>query len=123
MKKLDRREWLVVLALIVCVGLGVFFIMRAVKPIVYWNLHRDEPIRSWMTIDYVAHSYHVPPHVLYQPLGMPHRPPDRRSIHAIAKAQDRTDGEVIAILQNAIVHARPPYPPPPPPTPEPGAAP
>jgi len=115
MKKLDRREWLLVAGIFLFVGLGVFFIVRAVKPIIYWSLHRDEPIRSWMTIDYVAHSYHVPPYVLYRSLGLPHKPPDRRSIRTIAKAQNRTEAEVIAILQNAIVQTRPPYPPPPPP--------
>lgn len=114
MRKLDRRQWLMVLALFMCVGLGVFFIVRAVKPIIYWRMHRDEPIRSWMSVDYVAHSYQVPPHVLYSSLGLPLRPRDRRPIRKIAQEQNRTEGEVIAILQNAIVHARPPYPPPPP---------
>ena len=96
-------------------GFTGYHAVRAVSVAIYWNDNRDEPIQGWMTVGFVAHSYHVPAHILYQAIGLPHRPPDRRPLRAIAEAQHRSIDAVRAALQNAIVHARPPYPPPPPP--------
>jgi hypothetical protein len=123
MKNLNWRQSAVVLASLLFFAAGVVFVIRAVRPIIYWHYHQDEPIRPWMNIGYIAHSYRVPPHVLYQALGLPHKPPDKRPIRDIARAQNRSVAEVIGTLQNAIVHARPPYPPPPPPAPDPGRSP
>jgi hypothetical protein len=123
LRKLTWRQWLVVLAfLLVLTGTG-FFALRTIRAAVYWHYHQDEPIRGWMNVGYVAHSYNVPPHVLYRALGLPHKPPDRRPLRVIAKEQNRSMDEIRAILLDAIVHARPPYPPPPPPPADPGSSP
>ena len=116
MKNFGKREWLLLLALVLVVCATGLFAVRTVRRAAYWHYHRDEPIQPWMNVGQIAHSYGVPPHVLYQALGLPLRPPDRRPIRAIARAQGRSVEEVTAILQNAIVHSRPPYPPPPPPS-------
>ena len=118
MKKLGWERWLVLLAFLLVVSFTGFFAVRTAQRAIYWHYHQDEPIRSWMNVGYIAHSYHVPPHVLYQALGLPHKPPDKRPIRDIARAQNRSVEDVIAVLQSAIVHARPPYPPPPPPPPD-----
>ncbi len=115
MKKLTWGQWGVVLAFLLVVSGTAFFAVRMIRPLVYWHYHQDEDINGWMNIDYVAHSYKVPPHVLYLALGLPHKPPDRRPLRDIAAAQNRSMDEVKAILLDAIVHSRPPYPPPPPP--------
>lgn len=115
MTKLNLRQWGVLIAFLLVVTGTVYFAQRAIRPAIYWHYHQDEPIKEWMNIDYVAHSYHVPPHVLYIALGMPHKPPDKRPLRDIATSQNRSIDEVNAILMDAIVHARPPYPPPPPP--------
>src|SRR5258708_32133984 len=120
MKNFGRREWLLVLALVLVVSATGLFAVRTVRRAVYWRYHQDETIRPWMSIGYVAHSYRVPPWVLEQALGLPaqsdrpaeRRPPDHRPLREIAREQGRSVEEVIAILQNAIVHSRPPYPPP-----------
>lgn len=117
------KKTLVVVAFFLSLSVAVFFAVRAVRSAVYWHYHQDEPIRGWMTVGYVAHSYHVPPHVLYQALGLPHRPPDKRPLREIAKAQNRSMEEIRTILLDAIVHARPPYPPPSPPPRDPRASP
>lgn len=96
-------------------GFTAFHAVHIVRDVIYWHYHQDEPIRGWMSIGYVAHSYRVPPHVLYQALGLPHKPLDRRPLREIARSQRRSMDEIRALLQNAIIHARPPYPPPPPP--------
>ena len=116
MKKLEWRQWLVVLAFVLVVSVTGLFTVRTVRRAIYWHYHQDEPIRPWMNLGYIAHSYSVPPWVLHQALGLPPTP-DRRPIREIAREQHRSVNEVIAILQNAIVHARPPYPPPGPPPP------
>ena len=115
MTKLNSRQWLVVLAFLLVVTGTVYFAVRTIRPAIYWHYHQDEPINGWMNVEYVAHSYHVPPHILYEALGMPHRPPDKRPLRDIATEQNRSMDEVRAILLDAIVHVRPPFPPPPPP--------
>ena len=118
MKKFSLQQWLVVLAFVLVISFTGIFAVRTVRRALYWHHHADEPIRSWMSLGYVAHSYGVPPWVLRQALGLPPKPngPDRRPIREIAREQNRSVEEVIGVLQNAIVHARPPYPPPGPPT-------
>ncbi len=116
MKNFNSRQWLVVLAFMLVVSFTGLFAVRTVQRTIYWHYHQDEPIRPWMNLGYIAHSYSVPPWVLHQALGLPPKP-DRRPIREIARAQNRSVDEVIAILQNVIVHSRPPYPPPGPPPP------
>lgn len=123
MKKFGWRQGLLGLAFLLAVSVAVVFVVRAVRPMIYWHYHRDEPIRGWMNVGYVAHSYHVPPHVLYQALGLPHKPPDKRPLREIARAQNRSMDEIRAVLLDAIAHARPPFPPPSPPAPDPGSSP
>src|SRR5216683_216187 len=110
MKNPAWRKWLVVLAFVLVVSATGLFAVRTVRRAIYWRFHQDEPIRPWMTIGYIAHSYRVPPWVLRQALGLPAKTngPDRRPIREIAREQNRPVNEVIAILQDAIVHARPP---------------
>lgn len=117
MKNLGWRQWLVVLALVLVVSFTGLFAVRTVRRAIYWHYHQDEPIRPWMNLGYIARSHDVPPWVLSEALGLPPKTdrPDRRPIREIARAQNRSVGEVIAILQEAIIRARPPYPPPGPP--------
>jgi hypothetical protein len=117
------QQWLVVAMFLLIAGFTAFKAVQMAREVIYWQAHRDEPIRRWMNVGYVAHSYRVPPHVLYLALGLPHKPPDKRPLREIAKVQHRSMNEIRAILQNAIIHARPPYPPPPPPDQSPGQAP
>lgn len=107
---------LLLVAFILALGFTGLYVFRTVREAMYWHQHRDEPIQDWMTIGFVAHSYHVPPHVLSMAIGLPPGPPpDMRPIGSIATAQGRSVAQLTALLQYAIVHARPPYPPPPPP--------
>lgn len=112
LKAFQWQHWLVAAALVLALGFTGLHAYRAVSAAIYWNNNRDEPIQGWMNVGFVAHSYHVPPHILYQAIGLPHKPQDRRPLRIIAKAQNRSIDELKAILKNAIVHARPPYPPP-----------
>lgn len=107
------RRVLIVLFLLVLALTG-YQIVRTVSSAIYWQHHRDEPIARWMSVGYVAHSYHVPPWVLERAIGLPQRP-DHRPLGRIADQTGQSFFTLQARLQYAIMHARPPYPPPPPP--------
>jgi len=113
MKKLRRQQWLILAVFLLIAGFTSYKALHLARAVSYWKAHRDEPIRGWMSVGHVAHSYHVPPYVLYRALGLLLTPPDKRPLRDIAKMQHRSMNEIRAILQNAIMHARPPYSPPP----------
>src|SRR6185369_4345125 len=115
LKTFNWRQRLVAAAFLFVLGFTGFYVYRVVRDAIYWQYHEDEPIQGWMTVDYVAHSYHVPPHILYKSLGLPHKPPNKNPLFEIANTQNRSMDEIKAILQDTIIHARPPYPPSPPP--------
>ena len=83
-RKTNWQQWLFILGFVVSLVIVVLFALQAFRHAP--RLRTDEPIRSWMTVPYVAHSYHVPPYVLYQALGLPPTPRDRRPLMAIARA-------------------------------------
>jgi hypothetical protein len=117
MKNLRWHQWLVLVLFVVALVATGFFAVNTVRRAIYWRNHRDEPIRPWMNVRYVSRSYRVPPHVLYKAIGLPPLAHDRRPLREIAREQNRPVETLIAELQEAIVHSRPPYPPPPPPPP------
>lgn len=106
--KISWQQWLFILGFVVSLAIVVAFALQAFRHAP--RRRADEPIRSWMTIPYVSHSYHIPEYVLYQALGLPLIPRDRRPLTVIARQQKRTVASLIAALQEAIVHSRPPYP-------------
>ena len=119
MKQFRWKQWVLITAFVLVVLITGLFSVRTVRRAVYWRFHRDEPIRPWMSLPYVAHSYRLPPQVLYEALGIPHPPHDRRPIKQIAEEKNLSVDQVIAILQNAIARERSS----PLPTPSPPAAP
>jgi hypothetical protein len=120
-----RARGLLALAFLIALGFTAVHSVRVWREAAFWRAHRDEPIAGWMTVGFVAHSHHVPPHLLQIALGLAPHPPDHRPISAIARAQGRSEAEVAALLTAAIAVARMPPPPPPgaPPLPPPPAPP
>jgi len=119
MKRLGWRRWLIVLAFLLAASVAGLFAARTVRHALYWSRHRDEAIRPWMSVPYVARSYRVPPHVLYASINLEPLPHDRRPLRDIALEQNRTVEELAAELQNAVAEFRahperfpPPHPPP-----------
>ena len=113
MRQLRRQQWLVASAFLLALLITGLFGWRMVRRAVYWHNHRDEPIRPWMSVPYVAHSYRVPPRVLYKAIGLEPMPHDRRPLRMIAREQNRPVAELIAELQDAIAEVRSARPPPP----------
>jgi hypothetical protein len=112
MKKLGRREWLLFLLFLLVLIVTGIFAARAVRRAAYWHEHRDEQIRPWMSVQYVARSYRVPPPILYQSIGAVAGPRDRRPLREIAREQNRSVDTLISQLQQAIVDFRKSHPPP-----------
>ena len=94
------------MALVLVLTVTGLFSVRTVRRAIYWRIHRDEVIRPWMSLPYVAHSYRLPPRVLYDALKISHPPHDRRPIRQIAKEQNRSVEDVINTLQGAIAIER-----------------
>ena len=92
------------LAFVAAVSLLVVFSYRAVRHVRY--LHAEEqPIHSWMSVPFVAHTHHVPKEVLFEALGVSQRERDHRPLRVIAREQKRSVDGVIRDLENAIVKA------------------
>ena len=106
MKRLGGKQWVLVAALALVVLATGLFAVRIVRRAMYWRAHRDEVIRPWMTVPYVAHSYRVPPHILYQALGISPQLHDPRPLRQIAREQNRSVDEVISVLQETIARER-----------------
>jgi membrane protein DedA with SNARE-associated domain len=101
------QQWLVTAMFLLVAGFTAFKAMDMAREVIYWKTHHDEAIRGWMTVGYVAHSYHVEPDVLYLALGLPDKQPDRRPLRKIALIQNRSMDEIKTVLQDAIIHAHP----------------
>jgi hypothetical protein len=118
MRKLGRREWILLVLFLVALTVTSLFAARAFRRAAYWRAHRDETIRPWMSVGYVAHSYRVPPPLLYRAIGVEPGPPDRRPLRDIAAEQNRSVDLLISELQLTIIEFRkshhPPDGPPPP---------
>ena len=115
----NNRRRLVGIAFVLVSLMTINFAIRGVQHGRRLRARPDEPIQGWMNIGYIAHSYHVPPQVIHQALGLPPRP-DRRPLVRIAVDTGRTTDEVIADVMAAIQQfraARPPNPDAPPPPP------
>jgi len=110
-RKFRWQQWLIVLGLALSLALMVFFTVRAMHFLA--PQRRDEPIRPWMTIPYIAKSNKIPEYVFYQALGIARIPHDRRPLMQIAREQKRPIQDVIKVIETTIVHSRPPYPTPP----------
>ena len=106
-----RRQQLLLLgALVLALFITVFFGLRAFRR--FDHPPTDEPIRGWMNIPYIAHSYQVPPPVLWQTLNpSSDLPPSRRPIRRLAEELNLTTTEVISRLEAAIANERAQHPP------------
>ncbi len=112
MRRLGWQQWLVLGLFLAALGVAGLFGVRAFRRAAYWRAHRDVVIRPWMSVPYVAHSYRVPPRVLYEAVGLKPQPqPDRRPLRLIAREQNRAVEELVGALQEAIAREREAHPP------------
>jgi hypothetical protein len=63
---------------------------------------QNEPIQSWMSVPFVAHTYHTREQPLFEVIRVTPNPHDHRPIRDIARAEKRPVAELIRDLQKAI---------------------
>jgi hypothetical protein len=93
-------------AFIIVLGFTGLNVLRVVRHLTPGQYRRDEEIHGWMNLGYLGHSYHVPPQILQQALGLPESPPDTRPLREIAKAQQRSVADLKGSLEEAITQFR-----------------
>jgi hypothetical protein len=123
MKLTGWRQWTILAIFAVVVMVTGLFTVRTIRRTIYWRRHHNEQIRPWMSVPYVAHSHRLPPKVLYDALGIPQTPHDRRPLRQIAREKNVTVEEIIATLERTIAEAKQPTLPPAPSFPSPGRSP
>lgn len=102
-------QWAIIACFLLVSCLTGLAIYRTVGHARSWHRHRDEPIHGWMTVGYVAHTYHVPPRVLYEALGLSGDRFDRRPLREIARQQHRSMDQIRIVLEEAIIRSGSPY--------------
>jgi hypothetical protein len=96
------------LAIIVgfCLALAAafFFGIRAERTArhMHW---RNEHIEPWMSVPFVAHTYHMRSDVLFRAIRVEPNPRDRRPIRDIARAEKLPVAELIRDIEKAIEDA------------------
>ena len=98
-----RQGWLW-LALLVALAATTLFGARSARRAVEWRRHADERVRPWMSLGYIAHSYHLPPQSLHRALGL--SPGDRRPLVVIARVRHQDVNHLIAQVRLAILQTR-----------------
>jgi hypothetical protein len=97
------RPWLTSTFLLACV-LTMFFAARFVVRTVYWANHRDEEVRPWMTVGYVARSWGLDGREIDALAGLPL--PEVKgyplTLNEIAADQGVPVSEVIAKVEAAV---------------------
>jgi hypothetical protein len=104
-----RRHRVLTLALVLATALTLFLGIRLIAFTIYWSQHRDAPLQDWMTLGYVAHSYHVDRDGLAAAVGVEPAQRDRRlTLAEIARLTGRDPAEVHAAVEAAIARSRAP---------------
>ena len=111
------QHWLLIVGFALSLAITAFFAVQAIRQAPHHR--RQEQIRPWMNIPYIASSYHMPAQVLYQALGLESIPHDRRPLLQIARQEKQPVENLILILEAAITQYRLTATPPPTQTPSP----
>jgi hypothetical protein len=119
-----RRALVIGLILIGLVIVGVFGI-RTVRAIRGFRGHHPPPpphpfatehvetdvslVRDWMTVPFIGRTYHVPPRVLFEALGIPERQNKEKSLKQLNdEYYPQAEGIVLEKVKAAILANQPP---------------
>lgn len=108
--KLWRRQRILTSAFLLAMALAIFFAGRTIFFVAYWSdpARQDLPPEPWMTIGYVAHSWHVPVEKLARDLDLPPPPKDgpRPSLERLAKERGQDFEEFKAEIEASLAELR-----------------
>lgn len=100
------RQWLVLGALLLVLGMTAYYTVRIVRFTVFSRQHQEAPIRGWMSVRYVARTHHVPVEVLNTAIGLPADSIESTPLRAIARSQNRSFEELQIELTDAVIDYR-----------------
>ncbi len=114
----SAQRTLTLLLLISGILLATFFGLRTLHAFKHFRGHRPPPpsaseakqpetnvelIREWMTIPFISKTYHVPPPVLFDALGIPQNGNSEKSLAQLNKEYfPEEDGKVIETIKTVI---------------------
>lgn len=84
-----------------------FFVVRIAVSAIYWAGHHEEPIKPWMTVGYIGHSWGLPAHEIDLRAGLP--APEKGhpfTLQEIATRQGVPVAEVVARVEKTVVQMR-----------------
>jgi len=71
-----------------------------------------ELIRDWMTIPYISRTYHMPPKILFNALGIPSRGNEEKSLAQLNEEHSpQSPGIIMEVVKATIRANQPPLPP------------
>ncbi len=97
-----RRHPVLVSAFVLFTVLALFFAGRFISRAVYWSAHQNQPVAAWMTVGYVAHSWHLDPRDLEQAAGLPPPVGHPLTLGEIAVQRGVPVADIIAAVEAAI---------------------
>jgi hypothetical protein len=120
-----RQRALTVGLIVVGVLIVAFFGLRTLRAFREFRGHRPPPpfgrgeeqqaqtdvelIRDWMTIPFIAHTYRVPPKVLFEAVGIPHKGNEEKSLTRLNEEYfPAEDGRVLEKIKAAVLENQPP---------------
>ncbi len=113
------QRWLIV-ALIALAVVGIALAAPAAYRLARGHPRRPLPprqtdvslIAGWMTVPYVARTFHVPPEVIFHALGVSPAGHERASLNDLAAETGRSPDEVVATVRSTVASFQATHPPP-----------
>lgn len=116
----SRTTTIIIISILLCVALVAVVIttlgtVRAIQSLQQQHTLAKagdvSTIRPWMTIPYIAHTYHVPENYLYDSLHIPDTHTTRHMpLHALATHYQRPLSSVVQDVQSAVTLYRKQHP-------------
>lgn len=109
LKHLWREHPRLFSAFLLAAALTLFFALRMTVSAIYWSdpAHRNETVRPWMTVGYIARSWNLDPHEIDTLAGLPipeHGRP--QPLSSIAGDRGVPVADIIAEVEAAIATLR-----------------
>lgn len=103
MKSAFRRHPFLVSAFVLFALVALLFAGRFATRVAYWSTHQNQPVAEWMTVGYIAHSWHLDPRAIEETAGLPPPAGHPQTLGEIAAMRGVPVGEIIAAVEAAIV--------------------
>jgi hypothetical protein len=102
MMAIFRKHPYLLSGFVLAVAVVLFFATHLIVGMIYWSGHQREPVAGWMTVGYVAQSWHLDPREIDATAGLP--PPEGHplSLNEIAKRRGVPVTDVIAEVEAAV---------------------